>query len=429
MSEAAGVGEELAIEKLVPEGRGLGRLADGRVALAEGVVAGDVIVVEAAVAKRSLVMVQRWSLRRAAAARVTPGCAVWSRCGGCNWMMMDSREQAEGKRSLLLEALERTGRFARGAVSVLPCRRGRPEGYRDRIRLQLDGDAVGFFGRASHRLVEPERCQVASDPINRALARLRERLAEFPGQAKGFVGVEIRHADDGTVSLAFQAGGGARPRLGRQLLAALGEEFLVAGAGPNPPPPREQRFEVARGVYVLSAPGGFTQVNAQQNRALVAAVREGLAARSASAVLDLYAGAGNFSLPLAAQGIFTTAVEGVAAAVASARRAAREQGLDDRLRLLAGDVRHVAARLDAEGRRFDAVLVDPPRAGASGVTAAIARLARGCIAMCSCNPVTLARDLRCLVDAGWEIESIEPFDFFPHTHHVETLTWLRKPSA
>src|SRR5262249_22194210 len=153
----------------------------------------------------------------------------------------------------------------------------------------------------------------------------------------------------------------------------------------------------------------FTQVNTEVNRALIRRLVEGVRSRNVTSFLDLYAGAGNFTLPLLAQGLSGTSVETVAESAAAAREAAREQGLS-RGRFWARDVSRAVQSLSREGRRFDLVLIDPPRAGVKRGLLEMAALASGWVALCSCNPATLARDLEKLLAAGFVLEGVEAFD-------------------
>jgi 23S rRNA (uracil1939-C5)-methyltransferase len=218
-----------------------------------------------------------------------------------------------------------------------------------------------------------------------------------------------------------------RSPAGEVWLAALRREFLVAEsdavrAGPE----LLQRFDLGRQVYLLAAPGSFTQVNWDVNRLLIERVLEGAHARGARSFLDAYAGAGNFALPLLAAGLSGVAVEANAAAILAARAAAHRQALPS-----AGFIEEDVARWARReaGQRFDLVLLDPPRSGVKQGLQHLAAMATSWLAMCSCNPVTLARDLRALIDLGFELDVVEAFDMFPETHHVETLVWLRAPRA
>lgn len=435
-------GSIVAIEKLIPEGKGLGRLADGRVVLAQAVTPGDRIEIEQGRVSRGCVSVVQWGLADSSAVRVEPRCEYWRQCGGCDWMMLESRQQAVAKRALVEEALRRTGKFELDSEQIEPCRQAATDAYRSRIRLHIDGSRLGFFARASHELVQPGYCLVTSPVLNLAMAELRVQLQGTAEAAESFESVELRECSDGRVSLSFtakkltgsQAARAASAdkhwRAGQQLQRALSSRFLVAmDADQTRNPQSWQRFAVTNGANIYCPPGGFTQIHWEMNRCLIGLAMAGVQQRSIRTFLDLYCGAGNFTLPLLELGLSGTAVEGNELSVAAARHGAQLQGAAERVALVAGDVPQFTASLLQHSESFDLVLIDPPRAGVSSGLLEMVQLSRGWLLMCSCNPVTLARDLRILVDAGCILESIQPLDLFPQTHHVETLVWLRSPAC
>ncbi len=165
------------------------------------------------------------------------------------------------------------------------------------------------------------------------------------------------------------------------------------------------------------------RVNPAVNAILVDALVAGATSRGARRFLDLFCGAGNFALPLGREGLTGVGIESNRSAIAVASKAAAQQGLAVRFRA-ASVVEALAepSRLQA----VDLVVLDPPRAGASDEVAGIVALEPQWIAYVSCDPATLARDLRTLVDGGYRITEVTPFDMFPHTHHVETLVWLQR---
>jgi 23S rRNA (uracil1939-C5)-methyltransferase len=157
----------------------------------------------------------------------------------------------------------------------------------------------------------------------------------------------------------------------------------------------------------------------------VEAVRAGAESRGVRRFLDAYAGAGNFSLPLLASGMVGTSVERDARAVACARRSAAEHGLPAD-GFVVGDAGKTLRELAREDLRYDMVLLDPPRSGAKDVLDAVLRLAAPFVALCACDPVTLARDLGTLLGRGYRLEEVHGFDMFPHTHHLEALAWTTR---
>ena len=118
-------------------------------------------------------------------------------------------------------------------------------------------------------------------------------------------------------------------------------------------------------------------------------------------------------------------VEASASAAGAARRAARAAGLGEAY-FLAASVEAALGRILGEAQRFDLVVLDPPRPGCRAVVDPVGALGAAWLALCSCDPVTLARDLRLLLARGYQVDEVEPFDMFPHTHHLETLVWLRR---
>lgn len=422
-------GAEVVIEKLIPDGKALGRLADGRVVIASGPVPGDRIALESVTESKGLVTVRRFRLLAPSPGRIAPSCPFAERCGGCDWMVLPVAEQRRQKLEILKEALRRTGKIDWGGPLELVAGEA-AEGYRGRVRLQVGAGRVGFYHRASHELIEPDVCRVSTARVNAALGAVRELARLHPDALPAFAWLEVREATDGSISILLEPAPGAAPARGavRAWLEALRQRYVVAVRGEPSAPEQWQRFDLTDHSYLLSAPAGFVQVNWEVNRRLIADVVAGAAARGVHTFLDAYAGSGNFTLPLLAGGLRGLAVESNASAVAPLIEAARRQGFDAAEIVVADAGRHARA-LARAGRGFDLVLVDPPRAGLGDGLEPLSALARGWLAMCSCNPVTLARDLRRLLERGFELEALRAFDMFPQTHHVEALAWLRAPRA
>jgi 23S rRNA (uracil1939-C5)-methyltransferase len=421
-------GEALVIEKLIPDGKALGHLADGRVVIVAGAVPGDHIALEEVTQSKGLVQGRRFRLLSPSRLRTIPRCTVAAECGGCDWMILRPEQQHLGKVAVLVEALLRTGKID---VREHPPRifTGRlSDGYRARVRLQVQNDRIGFYQRGSHDLVEPDHCAVSSPAVNAALGVLRGLARAHAGALACFSWLELRQASDGTVSVLLERNGERFGDATRAFMEVLRRQFIVVDDTASAEAPASwQRFQLTPETYMLSSPASFTQVNWEVNQALIARVVEGAAERRVRSFLDVYAGSGNFTLPLLAQGLSGVAVESNRTSILAAREAADRQGLVRGSFVAADAVLH-ALELHARGQSFQLVVIDPPRAGVKSGLAALARLAKGWLVMCSCNPVTLARDLRSLLDLGFEIESIEAFDMFPQTHHFETLVWLRAPA-
>jgi 23S rRNA (uracil1939-C5)-methyltransferase len=437
------------IEKLVPGGDGMARLADGRISFVSGGLPGDVVAPTTVSAKKSYVRAEAWSLERPSSLRVVPPCPIAARCGGCDWMALERSAQLEQKGAILREALERTAKFTKLPSSLSVVTAGPDLGYRARVRFHIDeAGAIGFFSRRSHALVEVPECAVCRPEINRALSALR---GIDRGILRSFSEIEIRSGLDAGagVALRFELRRGfAVSAKTRAALAELPHVVVTIAGEPGPARGGDQRLTLRGGVSVRAPSGAFTQVNPEINALLVAAIVDGARARGVARFCDLYAGVGNFALPLLAAGMTGVAVERDARAVRSAERAARENGLNGTF--VADDAEHYLRRLHAarpslehrprSARRretagaifppseaeFDLVVLDPPRRGAKEALEHIVRLAPEHVAMCSCDPVTFARDLATLAHAGYELGDLSAYDMFPHTHHLEALAWMER---
>jgi 23S rRNA (uracil1939-C5)-methyltransferase len=418
-------GLELTVEKLVPDGVGLARLPDGQPLLVRGAAPGDRIRLGGIEKQRGALWASAYELLQPSSQRVTPECPVAERCGGCDLMHLSRDAELEQKSSILCEALQRIA-GVRVDVSALATA-GDSLGYRSRVRFHVGlKGKLGFFARGTHQLVEVPGCAVADPRINQALAVIRRLARRFPDALAGFSDVELRATESG-VTARFVSRDGIKPVAADPLLRALAKELTVA-ASEREAAALVERRRLGNDVYVEIPADAFSQINVAVNQLLVDAVLEGARARQLTTFCDLFAGVGNFALPLARQGLSGVMVDRTASAVAAAKRALAEQGLT-KLRARTADAAQALRDLVHEGQRFELVVLDPPRQGAPDIASGILALAPRAVAYVACDPVTLSRDLRPLLAAGLQIQSALAFDMFPRTHHFETLIWLGPPSS
>jgi 23S rRNA (uracil1939-C5)-methyltransferase len=413
----------MRVAKLVPGGKGFARLADGRVALLEAAVPEDLVEITESRPRKGYLEVTRWRLLEPSPHRILPRCEFATSCGGCDWMMLSADFQKAAKLELVREALARTGGIKElpGDLELIDS----PNifAYRSRIRLQVSRTGrVGFFSAASHDLVEVPDCAVAEPEVNSALQRLREWAQRHPDSLANVAHVEIRSAPEQPTSIHFA---GRRPpslvafeELQRDHALSWNDDVSDEGW---------QHYPLQGGIHLHAPPGTFTQVNWAVNQLLIARVVQDALDRKVVSFADLYCGSGNFTLPLLAAGMTGIAVESNPQAILALRRAAQVQGLSLNT-AQCSDVEQFATRAARNQQRYDLVLLDPPRAGLKNSLDTVAKLASRYIAICSCDPVTLARDLRGLLDRGFVLEKITAFDMFPQTHHVEVLAWLVRRS-
>jgi 23S rRNA (uracil1939-C5)-methyltransferase len=413
-------GLELTVEKLVPGGDGFLRLPDGQALFVRGAAPGDRIRLGAVEKQRGTLRASAYELLELSVDRVTPECPVAASCGGCDLMHMARGAELTQKASMLRESLERVG-----GVSLTPAAlttAGESLGYRSRVRFHVGRHGkLGFFARGSHQLVEVPSCAVADPQINRALSSIRRLARRFPEALAGFSDVELRATEDGVIARLVPKDG-IKPIAAEPFLRALSKELRVAGSEREAAQLSERR-SVASDVFVEIPADAFSQINVAVNRELVAAVSAGARARGLESFCDLFAGVGNFALALARAGLSGVMVERTPSAVEAAQRAAAAQGISG-LRTRTADAGRALSDLIHEGKRFDLVVLDPPREGAPDVMSGIGKLGPRTVAYVACDPVTLSRDLKPLLAAGLRIQSVQAFDMFPRTHHFETLVWL-----
>jgi 23S rRNA (uracil1939-C5)-methyltransferase len=378
---------ELAIDALAAGGEGVGRDADGRVVFVPFAAPGDRLRVRIVEAHARFARAEIESILEPGPVRVTPPCPVFGRCGGCAWQHVDYAAQVEAKRAILRDALVRIGGLADPPLHFVASPAA--YGYRGRARLLAADGAIGFRARRSHAVCAIASCPLLAPPLDAALAALAARPPAEPGEW------ELALGSDGTTRTA-------------PIPAASGERIAIAAAG--------ERVEVS--------PGVFAQANALLLDALanevVAAAGEG------TELLELFAGAGFFTLALARRFGRATAVESDARAVADLAHNARASGVRH-LRVVEAASETVLADAAAHRVAPDVVVLDPPRGGigprASGH---LARLPVRRVVHVSCDPATLARDLAVLTRRGFEVERITGLDLFPQTPHVEAVAVLAR---
>ncbi|WP_174275084.1 class I SAM-dependent RNA methyltransferase [Sphingomonas bacterium] len=348
----------------------------------------------------------------------TPPCRHFPRCGGCQLQHVDDEAYAE------FLAQRVTGALASQRIApprLLPAHLSPPRTRRKAsLRAERIGNRVvlGFNEEASHRIVDMAECHVLRPELFALVAPLRAML--MPLLRRGRAG-EVRMAlsDQGVDLLlsgvtaeGLEASEAITGFAGAHGLARLAiDDGYGAQAWWEPRPVTVTLGDVA----VALPPGAFLQATQDGEQALVDAVRE--AVGGAEAVLDLFAGLGTFALPLAA-GARVYAAEGARDAVLALKGAAGASK-----RAIAVEHRDLFRRpLDAkELARFDAAVLDPPRAGAKEQAPALAASAIGRIAYVSCNPATFARDARTLIDGGYALEWVRPVGQFRWSTHVELV--------
>jgi 23S rRNA (uracil1939-C5)-methyltransferase len=352
--------------------------------------------------------------------RVAAPCPHYRSCGGCQLQHASNGFVAEWKIGVVRAALVAQGVEAEIAgIATSPARSRRRAVLHG--RRTKGGVILGFHGRASGTIVAVPDCRVLTPAIMAAFPAL-EALTALAASRKSEVDLAVTDTDSGLdVALA-----GALP-LTRELLpeaVALAEAHELARLVWNGEAVAERRPPVLRigaGTVPLP-PGAFLQATREGEAALLAAVTD--AVGEARQVVDLFAGCGTFALPLSTQ-TEVHAVEGEAALLTALDRGWRSAGGGKRVTTEVRDLFRNPLRPD-ELARFDAAVIDPPRAGAAAQTVALAASGLTRIAAVSCNPVTFARDAKTLVAAGFRLTRVQVVDQFRWSPHVELAAAFRR---
>ena len=411
------------VESLAYGAHGVVRI-DGKVHFVRRVVPGDEIELAVREDRGTFAYSDLVAVREPGRARRDPPCDYLPRCGGCPWQHVDYAAQAEAKERAVRDLLARVGGIADPPVRPI-LRADREFGYRRRLGLRVEGKRLGFLAAASHDLVPVERCLLAAPELDGAIAIAARWIAELRTTIKR---LEIAATGEGErFALVGQGEGRFAPADALATEAMRGREPRVAAAVLHGRGWRRVFGDDAVTVPLIDGDemhlraGGFSQVGDAGNALLIRTVIDLAVPTAGETFADLYAGAGNLGIPLARRGVRVLAVERTRASVEAARANARRLGLD--VEFQAGDVPEVLDRWIGETRRLDAVVLDPPRNGAAEAVPRLSRLSPARIVYVSCNPATLARDVRSLA-ADYRLERVQPIDFFPQTYHVESVALL-----
>ena len=428
----------LNIEKMIYGGEGIARMPGnetgrGKSVFIPFVLPGEQVEAEIAEEKRSFARARLESVIAKSPLRIQPDCRYFQRCGGCHYQHTGYENQLAIKAEILRETLRRTAKLE------LPCdlqvHASPPWNYRNRTRLKVrtaPDFALGYYKFRSHDLLPIEHCPISSPRINQAIGALwakgntrltPDSLREvelFANDADDALLMELHLAYGASTKQAQQACEAVSGLL-PQLRGTVAFEALRQGQFSDPKKLAESgdnflQYSVAAANYRVSA-GSFFQANRFLLKDLIKLVTDG---QSGKLALDLYAGVGLFSLALARGFAQVIAVE------------ASQTSHSDLRQNAPPEVKAVRATVDQflakdSGLKPDLVIADPPRGGlGENVVRGLARMGASRLRYVSCDPSTLARDLRSLVSLGYRIEQAHLLDMFPQTFHIESVFHLAR---
>lgn len=403
---------------------GVGR-SDGQAILTPLTAPGDEARIRIIEQRGSYAIGQMTELLNPSPLRQTPLCPYFGKCGGCPWQHIDYSTQLAAKEKNVEDALRRIGKLE--GFELFPIVPSPEEyGYRSRIRLQVDGQKrTGLYRAFSHEIIEIDSCRISDNKVDRNLALLKEWIHQIKTpvhQAEGIRGddgeriVFVAEARDGAFCIDNDQASSLFLSRHREIrgLTLFGRGWRRSwGQGKISVFPED-------GIRIEADAETFTQANRAANRLLVQKLLSWAEFHHQDRILELYSGAGNFTLPIARRSERVVAVERSRSAVQSGQENTRSNGLEN-IRWVCSPAPKAVQHLAKSGKKFSKIILNPPRSGAKGLEEDLSSLGAERVFYISCNPTTLARDLAGLNGRGYRVTRIQPFDLFPHTFHVETL--------
>ncbi|ESA36746.1 23s rrna (uracil-5-)-methyltransferase [Leptolyngbya sp. Heron Island J] len=443
---------DLTIDDLSNSGDGVGRWQD-RVVFVANTVPGDKLQVRLTRVKPTYGYGKQLNLLEASPDRIRPACIVADKCGGCHWQAVAYPRQLQAKELQIESALQRIGGFE--SIPMQPILgTTQPLGYRNKVTYPLargsEGTVkAGYYRQGTHQIVNLNQCPIQHETLNPLLVSAKVAIQErgwslynekkHQGRLR-HLGLRIgQHTGQALLTLVTT---GYLPDIKEQADQWLSEHTDLVGVCLNINPERTNRVfgdetrclagqpyleEVFLGLRLHIQSTTFFQVNTVQAEKLVKSILAQLDLQGNETVIDAYCGIGTLSLPLAQRSQRCIGIEVQAEAVAQARQNAALNGLHN-TDFFAGAVEHLLLEVSTQqSAPIDVAVLDPPRKGCDrNVLEALVKITPGRIVYMSCNPATLARDLKILCSRGYTLNRVQPADFFPQTAHVECVAFLEK---
>lgn len=425
--------QTVRIDDLTHDGRGVTHI-DGKVVFVSRALPGELVRIARRRSHRRHDEAELLEILEPSDRRITPRCKHFEICGGCSMQHITAADQIEAKQRVLLENLSRIGQVT--PERVLEPLTAQPWAYRRRARLGVrhvrskGRVLVGFRERLSPTIADIDSCEILSAPVGHLLHPLSELIRALTVRER-IAQIEVAQGEDATVLVLRNLAPLSSADLSalRAFERAHGVCLCLQAAGPESvvdvdgaPSPTLHYTLPAFAVTIGFLPGDFVQINARLNERMVERAVELLALQGDEKVLDLFAGVGNFTLPLARRASQVVAVEGEGALVARLRDNALRNGLEGKIQAHVADLSEDITPFPWAKGAYDALLLDPSRAGAHGVVPMVRRWKPARICYVSCHAGTLARDAGKLVNEhGYRLRQVGVIDMFPHTGHVESI--------
>jgi len=428
------------ITSLSHDGRGIATLSDGKTIFISGALPGETVTFKITNQHARYNEGEAVEILIASEDRTTPECAHVGVCGGCSMQHVTMPAQIQLKQKSLLEQLKHFGKVEPEAI--LAPLTGESWGYRRKARLgvnflkQKGKIIVGFREKSNNDLVQIDACPVLHPSVGRRLPEIRKLIVSL-SQYKHIPQVEIAIGDDITALVFRHLTPLPDGDIAKLTEFALSNQMHIY-LQPNPPAttyklwPQDKTdlLSYSLPLYQLEMlfhPLDFTQVNSEINPLMINQALQLLDLQSSDNILDLFCGLGNFTLPIARLAKHVVGIEGSQEMVDRAQHNAQHNHINNTEFHVANLAELPINRPVWMKKRYDKILLDPPRTGAKEIIAAFPKFSAKRIVYVSCNPATLARDAGELVhNQGYKLKQVGVINMFPHTSHVETIAMFEK---
>lgn len=429
------------IESVSSDGSGVARV-DGMAVFVPGAITGETALIHIVKVNKTYAFAKVMEILEPSPDRTAPVCDTYSRCGGCAMMHMSYERELKVKRQRVADAMQRIGKLQ---IEVGETIGGEPERYRNKAMFPVDENLnFGFFGKASHRLIPCNDCKIMPKEFTEIARDITAWAKE-----KGVSGYnEMRHSgllrtifirkvEDLAICLVINGDSllhtdSLIERLKKYLPASitlsinkkrgntlLGDKIITVYGG-------DTVNASLCGLNFKLSPRAFFQVNTCQAERLYSLAGELADLKGSEILIDLYCGTGTIGLSLAKKVKKLIGVEVIPEAVENARENARINGITN-AEFICADAGDAAQKLKEKNIKPDVIILDPPRKGCDeSLIKTVSEMSPQRIVYVSCDPATLARDLKLFDELGYKSHFVQPVDMFPRTAHVETVCLLSK---
>lgn len=447
------VGQEVTVEikGYANQGEGVGKY-NGFTVFVPGSLDGETVLARITLVKKNYARGEMVLVFQESPHRTEPVCQIYGNCGGCQLLHLDYQGQLEFKHQRILDVFERLGGLTN--ITVHPViGMPNPWEYRNKVQYPFAKEdskvIIGCYQQGTHQVVDTRDCKIQHTLNSKIMNTVRELVDgmgitvydEQTGQGL-LRHVLVKNAFESKEAMVVLVTNGSEFPEGEELARLIAQKFPEIKSV-------VQNINTVKGNVVLGernkvlygedgiidrlgdlefkiSANSFYQVNPAQTEVLYKIAVEYADLRGDERVVDAYCGVGSLTLFLAKKAREVYGVEVVPAAIEDAEENAKRNKIDN-VKFLAGEVEQVLPKLVRIGVRFDVAVLDPPRSGCDKkVLETLANINLKRIVYVSCNPSTLARDLRVLVDRGYKVGKVQPIDMFPHTYHVETICLMSK---